>query len=440
MTGIWTNWAREQRCAPQRVERPASEAKVAELVGAAAAAGTSVRAVGSGHSFTDCACTDGLMLDLGGMDRVLDADTTSGLVSVEAGITLHALGKRLAELGLAMENQGDIDSQTLAGAISTATHGTGARYRNISSQVAAIRLVTATGEVLDLTEEADPEALAAARVGIGSLGVVASVTLRAVPIFTIERIDAPRPLADTLERLDELADAPDHFEFFVFPYSDVALTRTSTRSDRPPEPEDPRRAWVREALIENKALDLMCRAGRRFPSAIPAINRRVSSLVTESVKVERSHNVYATRRDVRFTEMEYAIPREHGAEAVRRVLGLIERRRLPIGFPIEVRVVAGDDAYLSTAHGRDTCYIAVHQYSGMEFETYFRAVEAIMDSYGGRPHWGKRHYQSEATLRPRYPEWERWQAVRARVDPSGTFTNDYSRRVLGPVGAGVLSS
>ena len=269
MTGIWTNWAREQRCAPQRIERPASETKVAELVGAAAAAGTSVRAVGSGHSFTDCACTDGLMLDLSGMDRVLDADTTSGLVSVEAGITLHALGKRLAELGLAMENQGDIDSQTLAGAISTATHGTGARYRNISSQVAAIRLVTATGEVLDLTEEADPEALAAARVGIGSLGVVASVTLRAVPIFTIERIDAPRPLADTLERLDELADAPDHFEFFVFPYSDVALTRTSTRSDRPPEPEDPRRAWVREALIENRALDLMCRAGRRFPPRSP---------------------------------------------------------------------------------------------------------------------------------------------------------------------------
>ncbi len=349
---------------------------MAELVGAAAAAGTSVRAAGSGHSFTDCACTDGLMLDLSGMDRVLDADTTSGLVSVEAGITLHALGKRLAEQGLAMENQGDIDSQTLAGAISTATHGTGARYRNISSQVAAMRLVTATGEIVDLAEEADPEALAAARVGIGSLGVVASVTLRAVPIFTIERIDAPRPLADTLERLDELADTPDHFEFFVFPYSDVALTRTSTRSDRPPEPEDPRRAWVRESLIENKALDLMCRAGRRLSLRDPRDQPPRVEPGDQSVKVERSHNVYATRRDVRFTEMEYAIPREHGAEAVRRVLGLIERRRLPIGFPIEVRVVAGDDAYLSTAHARDTCYIAVHQYSGMEFETYFRAVEA----------------------------------------------------------------
>ena len=361
-------------------------------------------------------------------------------MSVEAGITLHALGKRLAELGLAMENQGDIDSQTLAGAISTATHGTGARYRNVSSQVATVRLVTAAGQVVELTQESDPDALAAARVGVGSLGVISSVTLRAVPIFTIERIDAPRPLTDTLERLDELADAPDHFEFFVFPYADVALTRTSTRSDRPPEPEDPRRVWVREALIENRALDLMCRAGRRFPGAIPAINRRVSSLVTESQKIDRGHNVYATRRDVRFTEMEYGIPREHGAEAVRRVLDLIERRRLPIGFPIEVRIVAGDDAHLSTAHGRDTCYIAVHQYSGMEFETYFRAVEAIMDSYGGRPHWGKRHYQSAETLRTRYPEWDRWQSVRARLDPEGTFVNDYSRRVLGPVGAGVLSS
>ncbi len=161
---------------------------------------------------------------------------------------------------------------------------------------------------------------------------------------------------------------------------------------------------MRETVIENRLLDFACRVGRRFPSAIPTINRRISEAVTSSTKIDRSHNVYATRRDVKFTEMEYAIPREHGAEAVRRVLELIERRRLPIGFPIEVRVVAGDDAFLSTAQGRDTCYVAVHQYHGMEFESYLRAVEAIMDTYGGRPHWGKRHYQSAESLRPRYPE------------------------------------
>jgi L-gulonolactone oxidase len=429
---LWTNWAREQRCAPERIARPRSESELAEVVGSAAEAGLGVRVVGSGHSFTDCACTEGVMVDLGAMASVLESDGPSGLVTVAGGITLHELGKQLAARGLAMENQGDIDRQTLAGAISTATHGTGGRYRNISSQVVGMRLVTADGNTVEVGLD-DPETLAAARVGIGCLGAIAAVTLQAVPIFTIERIDAPRPLGETLDRLDELVDGADHFELFTFPYSGVALTRTSTRSDRPPEPESPRDLWVRETLIENRLLELACRVGRRFPGAIPSINRRISDSAGRSVKIDRSHNVYATRRDVRFTEMEYAVPREDGAEAVRRVLDLIERRRLPIGFPIEVRVVAADDAFLSTAHGRDTCYVAVHQYHGMEFENFFRAVEEIMDSYAGRPHWGKRHYQRAETLRPRYPEWDRWQAVRARLDPGGAFTNDYSRRVLGPV-------
>lgn len=390
---------------------------------------------GSGHSFTDCACTDGLLIDLRGMGRVLASDAATGLVSVQAGITLHELGRRLAERGLAMENQGDIDRQTLAGAISTATHGTGARFRNLSSQVVALRLVTADGGVVEIGEESDPDALAAARVGVGCLGAIAAITLRAVPLFTLERVDEPRPLADTLERLDELAAAADHFEFFVFPYTDTALTRTCTRSDREPEPGNARMEYVREVLLENRALDLIGRLGRRFPGSVPHVNRRIPALVGSSVKVDHSHRVYASRRDVRFNEMEYSIPREHGAEAVRRVLDLVERRRLPVTFPIELRVAAGDDAFLSTAHGRDACYVAVHQYRGVEFETYFRAVEAIMDEYEGRPHWGKRHYQSAATLRPRYPEWDRWQAVRARLDPGGAFANDYSRRVLGRVGS-----
>ena len=269
--------------------------------------------------------------------------------------------------------------------------------------------------------------------GIGCLGAIATVTLQAVPIFTIERLDAPRPLAETLERLDELVDGADHFELFTFPYSDIALTRTSTRSDRPPEPESPRAAWVRETAIENRLLDLACRFGRRFPSAIPTINRRVSAAVSSSSKIDRSHNVYATRRDVRFTEMEYAIPREHGAEAVRRVLDLIERRRLPIGFPIEVRVVAGDDAFLSTAHGRDTCYVAVHQYHGMEFESYFRGVEAIMDPYGGRPHWGKRHYQSAETSEAALPGVGPLAGGAGAPRPRRSVLERLPRRVLGPV-------
>lgn len=435
MSPIWTNWAGQQRCAPAAIDRPRSEPELLAAVRQAADAGRTVRVVGSGHSFSDIACTDGHMLSLGAMNRVLQAETASGLVTAEAGITLAELGSELAARSLAMENQGDIDRQALAGALSTATHGTGARFTNLSAQVAALRIVTGAGELVELSEESDPDGLLAARVGLGCLGAVSAVTVRCVPLFTLRRIDEPKPLADTLGRLDELADAIDHFEFYVFPYSDVALTRSSERTDGPPALAEDWRLYLQEVLLENRLVGLMARTGRRFPPLIPHLNRGIGRLVSRSEKVDRAYRVYASRRDVRFTEMEYAIPRGHAREAVERVLDVVERRRLSVGFPIEVRFVAADDALLSPAYGRDTCYIAVHQFRGMEYEAYFRSVEAVMDDYQGRPHWGKRHYQSAATLAPRYPEWDRFQAVRARLDPQGRFENDYAKRVLGPVGA-----
>ena len=419
---VWANWAREQRCAPERIERPNSEAELVEAVTRA----DRVTVAGSGHSFTDIACTDGVMVDMSSMNRVLAVDGDE--VTVQAGITLHDLGEELRSRELAMENQGDVDPQTLAGAISTATHGTGGRFGNLSSQVVGVRLVDGTGEVRELREG---DELRAARVSLGALGALAAVTLRCVPAFTIHRLDEPQPLDDVLPRLDELVDGNDHWEAFVMPYTRRAWTLTSERTDRPPEPPGRVAAFVHDVIVENAVLGLFCRTGRRFPSAIPALNRRLASLMGRAEHLDASNRVYANKRLVRFTEMEYAIPRECATEALERVLAMIERRRLPIPFPIELRVVARDDALLSTAHERATAYIAVHQYVGMEFETYFRAVEAIMDDYDGRPHWGKRHYQTAATLRPRYPEWDTFAEVRQRLDPERRFENDYLRRVLG---------
>jgi L-gulonolactone oxidase len=395
--------------------------------------GLSVRAAASGHSFTDIACTDGCMLRLEGMSRVLDADRSSGLAKVEAGISLHDLSEELDRRGLALENMGDIDAQTIAGALSTGTHGTGARLGNMSTLVEAMELVLADGSVLECTRDSDSELLKAARVGLGSLGVIATVTLRCVPAFTLNRLDHALPLAETLERLDELVDSNDHFEFYTMPHSGIALLRETMRSDLPPKPRGRAREYLEEVLLENRLVGLVARAGRRFPSQIPRLNRLVSRLVGSSRKIDRSHRVFASKRFVRFTEMEYAIPRPACAEALGRVLAVIERRGFAVGFPIEVRFVASDDAYLSPASGRETCYIAVHMYQGMEWYPYFRAVEAIMESYEGRPHWGKRHFQSAATLTPRYKDWDRFQAARARLDPDGLFRNEYTDRVLGPV-------
>jgi L-gulonolactone oxidase len=418
----WTNWARDQRCAPERIERPADEAELARAVAGA----TRVKVVGAGHSFTDIACTDGTMVELSGMKRLLAVDGNE--VTVQAGITIRELALALAERDLALENQGDVDAQTLAGAICTATHGTGARFQNVSGQVVRMGLVTADGSIVELREGDD---LLAGRVSLGALGAIASVTLRCVPAFTIRRADEPRPLDDVLSRFDEHVDSNDHFELFVFPYTRTALTLTSERTDEAANPPGRAAAFTRDVLLENAALGVACRAGRLVPGAIPGINRLVTGMISRAEQLDASHRVYANRRLVRFTEMEYAVPRASVPEALERVLALVERRRLPVGFPVEVRVVAADDALLSTAQGRPTGYIAVHQYRGMEFESYFRAVEAIMDEYGGRPHWGKRHYQTAATLRPRYPGWDRFMAVRERMDPARKFGNEYLRRVLG---------
>ena len=386
---MWRNWAGDQQCVPAAVSHPVSADEVRQAVERARDVGQRVRVAASGHSFTDIACTDGHMLRLEGMNRLLEVDRESGLVKVEAGIGLRDLSDRLHENGLALENMGDIDVQTLAGAISTGTHGTGARFRNISSQIEAMELMLADGSILECSETGDPETLRAARVGLGALGVILTVTLRCVPAFTIDRLDHREPLEETLDRLDELADSNDHFEFYTLPHSRVALLRESSRGDWPPKPRGRTREYLEEIVLENRVFELLARVGRRFPGVIPRLNRTVSRLVGSSRKVDRSYRVYGSKRLIRFTEMEYGIPREAGAEAVRRVLEVIDRRGFAVGFPLEVRVVAADDAYLSPSNGRDTCYIAVHMYRGMEWYPYFRAVEAIMDSYGGSPALGQ---------------------------------------------------
>jgi L-gulonolactone oxidase len=391
--------------------------------------------VGAGHSFSDIALTGGTMLQLDRMSGLLDADRSTGLVKVQAGITIRDLSAQLDSYGLAMENLGDIDVQSIAGAISTATHGTGARLRNISSQVTELKLVLADGSTLVCSEDHEPEVFRAARVGLGSLGAVAEVTLRCVPSFTLRGVDEPAPLADVLASFEERALANDHFEFFVFPHADMALTRTNNRTSEPARPRGRAAAYANDILLTNHAFGAVCRLGRRFPSRIPQLNRLVTKLAGGSTRVERSASLFASPRLVRFTEMEYALPRERTAHAVAEILALIDREGFEVPFPIEVRTVASDDAMLSTAAGRDSGFVAVHMFQGMEWEPYFRAVEELMDSFEGRPHWGKRHFQTAAGLRGRYPDWEAFQRVRARLDPSGVFANEWTERVLGPVAA-----
>jgi L-gulonolactone oxidase len=429
---VWSNWSGEQACAPARVATPARTEEIVEEVAAARAAGRTLRPAGSGHSFSALVPTDGVLLSLERMAGVIDIDPDRKRARVQAGIPLHALNDALARDALALENLGDIDRQTIAGAIATGTHGTGARFGNLASMVEALTLVTGTGDVVRCSREEQPDLWRAARVSLGALGVVCEVELRCVDAFTLHGVDGPAPLGATVAALDDLAAAADHFEFYCFPHADIALTRTNRRVDRPPAPPRAWRAWLGDVLLTNRVFEAACLAGRARPELIPALNRGLSRAVGRSERTDRSDRIFASPRLVRFIEMEYAIPRAALPDVLARTRAWIEETGFPVNFPMEVRVGAGDDALLSPAHERDSAYLAVHVYRGMRWEPLFRAVEAICDEHDGRPHWGKRHFQTAETLRPRYPMWDRFAEVRDRCDPDRVFANAHLDRVLGP--------
>ncbi|WP_224275017.1 D-arabinono-1,4-lactone oxidase [Streptomyces sp. LS1784] len=430
---MWRNWAGSQTCQPAVLADPATRADVAQAVVRAAAAGHVVRVAGAGHSFTDAVVTDGTLLSLRHCNRVLDVDHTTRRIRVEAGITLRELNQVMAENGLAFPNLGDIDAQSIAGATATGTHGTGARLRNLSAALHSIELVTADGTTIEVNAEQEPDIWRAARVGIGALGVVTAVTIQAVPAFTLEAVDRLMAVEEMLGNLDELLAVNDHFQLFTFGHSPLAMTSARNRTDLEPRPLSRAREWVEDELLQNHALRTVCEIGRFAPRANGPLQRLGSRLAGSSHRIDRSDRIFTTPLRVRFVEMEYAIPRRHTAEAVRAVRELARRPEFEVSFPIEVRWVAPDDAYLSPAGGRETCYIALHQYHKLDWKPYFRAAEAIFDSFGGRPHWGKQHFQTAQTLRPRYPEWDSFAAVRRRLDPEGRFANAHVRRVLGEV-------
>lgn len=430
---VWRNWGRNQRCFPVAVEEPESELEVAEAVKRAGVAGQTVKVVGSGHSFTDIACTDGRLLRLDALDRFVAVDDAAKTVTVEAGIPLWKLNEELARRGLALANLGDIDRQTISGAIATATHGGGARFGGLATFVRGMEVVTADGDVVRCSPAEEPEVFACARVGLGALGVVTKLTLQCVSAFRLHSLERPTTLEQMLADFDAIVDANEHMDFYWWPHTDVATVKVNNRTDDPVRRKSPYKTWRDEVLLSNYLFGALTMLGRARPSLVPDLMRTTAKSIGKTEIVDESHRVLCNRRLVRFVEMEYAVPRADVGKALMHVRDLIEGERLPVDFPIELRVAAADDIPLSTASGRETAYLAVHMSSGRAFEVYFRGVEAIMDDFGGRPHWGKMHFQDAASLSPRYPEWERFQSVRKRLDPDGRFRNAYLDRVLRPV-------
>ena len=430
----WRNWAGTVTAEPARWYWPRTVEAIAAAVKEATSAGLTVRALGSGHSFTPAGATSGAALDLSGWTGIVSADTQTGLVTVRSGTTIRALNAALDTLGLAMPNLGDIDAQTISGAISTGTHGTGARLGGIATAVAALEIVLADGSVVSCSPRERPELFAAATIGVGALGVISTMTLACVPAFTLTADERPLPLAEVTARFAEFAADNDHFEFYWFPYGRNALVKRNNRvKDQGSPPALPawRRYWEYE-VMENAAFGTLCRTGRAMPGLIKPLNRLAAATLSKRSYSDTSHRVFVTSRRVRFVESEYAVPRDSVLDVLAELRARVPRLAHPVMFPVEVRVAAADDIWLSTAYGRDSAYIAIHQYVGLPYRDYFGLFESIAATVGGRPHWGKMHTLDASRLGALYPRFADFHRVRDETDPERRFANPYLEQVFGP--------
>lgn len=430
----WRNWSGLEEAVPQHVETPGSVEAVVDVVRRARDAGTAVKMVGTGHSFTAIAAPEHTLLRPEGLTGIVEVDRDAMTVTAHAGTPLKDLNLALERMGLSLHNMGDIAEQTLAGATSTGTHGTGGTAAGLAAQLAGLEMVTGTGEVLRASAHENPDVFEVARVGLGALGILTSLTFHVEPLFVLEAHEQPMTWDRALGSYDEMAAAAHHVDMYWFPHTDATVVKQNVRTDLEPGEQDPPSrlaAWWEDDFVSNTVFGALCRVGSRAPGLVPRINRVAGRVLSERTYSDLAHRVFVTPRRVRFREMEYAVPREVGLDVLRECRRVIDASDWRIAFPVEVRTARADDIPLSTAHGRDSLYLAFHVPQDTDHTAYFGGLEPILREVGGRPHWGKVHTRTAADLAPAYDRFDDFLALRDRLDPDRLFANDHLRRVLG---------
>jgi FAD-linked oxidoreductase len=429
--GKWSNWSGNVKFRPREVIAPRDEV---ELAAAVRKADNPVRFPGSGHSFSPLNQTNGTLIDLSAFIGLQGCDPERQTVSIAAATPLWGLGSLLHPVGYALKNMSDVDRQTLAGAIATSTHGTGRALGSLSADVASFRLLLANGQVIHCSSEENADIFCAGRTAMGMLGVMTEIDMQVRPVYKLQRKYFLHPTDELFRQLDGLTSTNRHFEFYWFPYSDVAVCKALNESDA----HVPTRHSARtlHARGERRRANEYVFAGlneatRYMPGLTKASNRFCSRFMSRMEKVRWSHEVYPTARTVRFNEMEYAVAYEKGADTVREIVEVIRKRRITTGFPIEFRTVAADDVWLSPFYHRESATIGIHQYAKVDANPLFEACEAIFRNNGGRPHWGKIHTRTRAEIAELYPKFEDFCAVRAKLDPTGKFLNDHLGALFG---------
>ena len=429
----WTNWAGTEAAAPRHVIAPSNTKQIQYQIEHALAHRRTVKMIGTGHSFNGISAPVDTMLRPDRISGITAVDRAAMTVTVLAGTPLHVLNTELDRLGLSLHNMGDIAEQTIAGATATGTHGTGGTVASLSAQMAAFTIITGHGEEITASPTSFRRLYAAGRVGLGALGILTSITLYVEPLFALEAHERPMTWDAALAAYDELTHDHHHVDVFWFPHTDRVMTKTN---DRLAELDGLRplsrwKHWLDDEFLSNTVFGILTSVGSHAPRAVPRLNQISGRALSERSYSDIAHRVFTSPRRVRFKEMEYALPRAVGLEALREVRRVIEASSWRIGFPIEIRSTPADDIALSTASGRDSMYLAFHVPMDADHHGYFSGVEDVLRAFDGRPHWGKMHNLLADDLAKLYPQFEEFVALRDELDPQRVFTNPYLQRVLG---------
>ncbi len=423
------NWGGNLQFRPATICYPDSEEAIIQLVRRARKEGRRIRVMGAGHSWMPLIQTDDLLVSLDRWAGIEAIDHTRRIATVRAGTRLRHLGPALAQQGLAMENLGDIDAQSIAGALLTGTHGTGIQFGILATQLESITFVDGRGELVSCSRTQQAECFRAAAVSLGTLGIVTRLSLRCVPAFQLKEHTFKGHLDGLLSQLDNYLQAHRNVECYWIPYTKALQIKTWNETEQAPRRGV--RWWYNKVLLENVALGALMHYCKWRPHRIPRVNKFVASLISDNTYIDQSYRLFASPRYVRFMEMEYSLPIEQFPQAMRALEEAFYFQRFHVAFPIECRFVRGDYLMLSPATGRNSAYIAVHQLKGMPWQDYFHTVEAIFQHYGGRPHWGKIHTCTAKELAQMYPEWDQFNRIRHIHDPDGIFLNSWLEKIFG---------
>jgi FAD-linked oxidoreductase len=422
----WRNWSGGQSCLPAARLAPKNLDELTQVVRQAPG---KIRPVGSAHSFSALVPTDGTLLSLSYFTGLLDHDRQTLQAEFAAGTPMSRMGTPLKDIGQALQNMADIDYQTLAGAISTSTHGTGKDFQSYSAHVCGLQLVAANGDVLDCDASRHPEVFSAARVSLGALGVATRVRLQNRPAYRLRERQWIAKTEELLEDLDKNTRENQHWEMLVVTHSDYALSIALNETGDPVTPLVPADEEGGNEFVT--LIEKIDKYASDFPDLRRTMLNNLRHLASFDDRVGDSFDIYANVRTVRFNEMEYSVPAEYGPACLREILKLIQDKDLRTWFPIEYRYVKADDIPLSMFEGRDSCSISVHQHYQMDHHNFFAAIEPIFWKYNGRPHWGKLHTLNAKNLQSLYPRWQEFIQVRQALDPSGKFLNAHLSSILG---------